>query len=184
VNREEYELFEHLPDRSLNWRGIVRGLGSAQATVWLLADETGNDCFAMDCTGSEIVLARTPLPGARRIFQVAYTKALALRARLLRHDGYDVTSVSGNEVARFVLYAQASPAYDLFVLGHGASNAVRMQMVTWLRARYPSIRIVALNMRGQVIDGLRYNAPSEPESAWLPTISAAVRQSRRYGQLG
>jgi hypothetical protein len=178
---DEYELFEYLPDRSLRWRGLAHGLRGAQATVWLLADETGAECFAMDATRTEIALARTPLRGAKRIFQVAYSTALVNRAHLLRRDGYDVTSVSGNRVARIVL--QARPPYDLFVVGHGASQPERIEMVEWLCAHYPNTRIVALNPCGHVIDGLRYNAPSEPAAAWLPMISAAVEESRHVGQV-
>jgi hypothetical protein len=182
MNREEYELFEHLPDGSLSWRGLVRGLRCAQIRVWQLADATGNACFAMDSTGTEIVLARTPLPGAKRIFQVAYSKVLALRGHLLRRDGYDVTSVSGNHVARFALHTR--PVYDLFVIGHGASDSVRLEMVHWLRACYPNVTIVALNTLGHIIDGLRYNAPSEPVAAWLPMISAALHQNGCVGARG
>jgi len=177
----EYQLFEHLPDRSLNWRGVVRGLVAAQVIVWSLADQTGHECFAMDSTGSEIVLSRTPLPRAKRIFQVAYGKALASRGHLLRCDGYDVTSVSGNEVARDILYGR--PAYDLFVIGRVASDPVRLQIVRWLRARYPDARIVALNTQGHVVEGLRYNAPSEPAAAWLPMVSAAADRGGHVGHV-
>jgi hypothetical protein len=174
MDRDGYELFEFLPDRSLSWRGYVRGLRGAQARVWKLADEVGTECFAVDPTGTDIVLARTPLRGAKRIFQIAYSTALAARAHLLLRNGYDVTSVSGNQVAQFVL--QADPPYDLFVLGHGASQEVRTQMAAWLRSRYPNVRVVALNARGPVIEWLRFNAPNEPASAWLLIVSAAFRE--------
>ena len=181
MDRDGYELFEFLPDRSLSWRGHVRGLRGAQATVWKLADEAGTECFAVDSTGTDIILARTPLRGAKRIFQIAYSTALATRAHLLLRNGYDVTSVSGNQVAQFVL--QGNSAYDLFVLGHGAPQAVRIQMVAWLRSRYPNVRVVALNARGHVIDGLRFNAPNEPSSAWLLIVSAAFGGSIRPGNV-
>lgn len=180
MDRDEYELFQHLPDGRLTWCGLVRSLQAAQVTVWLLADETGNECLAMDPTGSETILSRTPLRGAKRIFQVAYSKALASRAHLLRRSGYDVTSVSGNLAAQFAL--RGHPHYDLFVIGHGASQRIRTEMAIWLRARYPDSGIVALNRHGQVIDGLRYNAPNEPAATWLPVISAAVGQSGHPSQ--
>jgi hypothetical protein len=175
MDRDEYEVFEHRPNGSLGWRGLAYGLRGAWWAVWMLAEEVGAECFATDCTGSTIVLARTPLLGAKCIFQVAYSTALAARAHLLRRDGYDVTSVSGNQIARFVL--QARPRYDLFVVGHHAPQHVRNEMIGWLRVHYPNTRIVALNRRGEVIDGLHYNAPSEPPAAWLSMISAAVAVS-------
>lgn len=174
----EYELFEYRSDGSLNWRGLVNGLEKARAAVWLLADETDRECFAM--LGNKTVLARAPLRGAKRIFQVAYGDTLAARARVLCRDGYDVTSVLGNEKAKYVLARH--PFCDLFVVGHRATERVRSEMVRWLRENYPSTRIVALNMRGHVIDGLRYNAPYDSAAAWLPMISAAADQSRRLGQ--
>jgi hypothetical protein len=182
MDRDDYELLEHLSDGSLNWHGLVHGLQSAQIAVWLLADETGNECVAMDSTGSEIVLARTPLPGAKRIFQVAYSKVLPVRAHLLHRGGFEVSSVSGNEVAQFVLHTR--PHYDLFLIGNDASLPVRMEMVRWLRASYPDPTIVALNSKhGHVIDGPHYNAPSRPAAAWLSTISAALHQSGHAGKL-
>jgi hypothetical protein len=112
LDRDEYELFERRTDGSLNWRGLVRGLDTARVTLWLLAGEIGRECFAMDCRTSEIRLARAPVPGAKRVFQVAYSEALAIRAHLLHRDGYDVTSALGNQVAKFVLSMR--PPYDLF----------------------------------------------------------------------
>ncbi|HTW75851.1 MAG TPA: hypothetical protein VMD56_13120 [Steroidobacteraceae bacterium] len=175
MDRDEYELFERRPDGSSNWRGLVRGLASARASVWLLANELERECFAVDPATKQIVLARTPLQGARRIFQVAYGNALAGRARLLRRDGYDVTSALGNQRARFVLAMR--PHHDLFVLGSAAAQPVRSEMACWLRQNYPNIRIVALNSGGHLINGLRYNAPDEPAAAWLPMIAAAALQS-------
>ena len=181
MDRDEYELFEHRSDGSLGWRGLAYGLRGAWCAVWTLAEEAGSECFATDCTGSKIVLARTPLLGAKSIFQVAYSTALATRAYLLRRDGYDVTSASGNQVAQFVL--QARPRYDLFIVGHRAPPPVRIEMIGWLRLHYPNTRIVSLNRCDDVIDGLHYNAPSEPATAWLSMVSAALAASGRIGQV-
>ena len=172
MDLDEYEVFEHLPDDSLDWRGPVRGLKRAQSRVWQLADGTGHECFAMETTTSKIALARTPLPGAKRIFQVAYGKALSVRARLLHRDGYDVTSAFGNRAARLAL--RALPRYELFVIGHAASESVRLEMAHWIRVCYPHTNIVALNPDERRLDDLRYSAPNEPATGWLPLVSAAV----------
>jgi len=179
---EEFELFERLPGGALSWRGLVPDLGSALVSVCLLADDTGHECRATDPGTGEVMLSRTPLPGGRRILQIAYSRILATRAHLLCRDGYDVTSVTGNQVAEFVL--RTHPAYDLFVVGDAATEGVRLSMVRWLHEHYPATRIVALNRHGQVLDDLRYNAPDEPPSAWLPLVSQAMAQSRRDAQIG
>jgi hypothetical protein len=175
LDREEYELFECRSDGSLSWRGLVRSLKGAQVTVWLLADQTGHQCFAMDSTATEIMLARTPSVGAKRIFQIAYGKKLAARAHLLQRQGFDVTSVSGNRTAKFVL--RYAPPYDLFVIDDPAPGEDRLEMVHWLHATYPNTRILTLNPpQYQGFDELPYNAPSEPAGAWLPLVAAALDQ--------
>lgn len=178
MDHDEYEIFEHLADGSLRWRGNVRGLQGARVKVSSVSDATGNECFAMDSTETEIVLARTPLRGAKQIFQVAYGNALAGRAHLMWHNGYDVTSVSSNRAAQLLLSVPHS--YDLFVIGHEASGAVRLEMIRWMREHDPTTRIVALYPRQNTSDNLTYNAPSEPAAAWLPLISAAVAQGEIF----
>jgi hypothetical protein len=169
---DEFELFQHLPDGSLSWRGVVHSLGAAQMNVWRLAQESLNECFAMDVTRGEIVLARTPLGGVKRIFQIAYSEELAIRGHLLPREDFDVTSVTGNEVAHFVL--RSHPAYNLFMIGHAASDPVRSEMAHWLRTHYPEVRIVSLNRFGHTINSLRHTVPSYPAAAWLTVIAAVV----------
>jgi hypothetical protein len=64
----EYELFERRSDGTLSWRGLVNGLESAWVMVWLLCDETANECFAVDSTASEVAIVRLPLRVSERIF--------------------------------------------------------------------------------------------------------------------
>lgn len=177
----EYELFEYRADGSSSWRGVVHGLESARVAIWLLADEIGRECFATDPATKEIVLARTPFPGAKRIFQIAYGNALSSRAHLLYRHGYDATSAGGNERAKHVL-CMHSPC-DLFVIGDAAPEQVRLEMVRWLRVNYPGTRILALNPpQFPGFDSLRYNAPNEPANGWLKLMSSAVHQSGHIGQ--
>jgi len=72
MDQNDYELFECRTDGCLNWRGLVRGLESARVTVWLLADGIGRKCYAMDSVSRTIVLARTPLERAKRVFHIGY----------------------------------------------------------------------------------------------------------------
>lgn len=161
MDREEYELFEYRPDGSLSWRGLVRGLESARVTVWLLADEIGRECFAMDSTTREIVLARAPQHDGKRVFHVGYGEnTLTERAHRLQLSGCDVTSVLGNQVAMFVLCMH--PPYDLFIIEEAESDRLPLEMMHWVRANYPGIQIIAPQppQLGDV-DELRLKMPTE-----------------------
>ena len=35
--------------------------------------------------------------------------------------------------------------YDFFIVGHAADDEVRKEMVLWLKAHHPGVRILALN---------------------------------------
>lgn len=142
MDREEYELFERLPSGSSNWRGLVKGLESARVRLWLLADEIGRQCFATRSGSRQVVLSRTPWPGARRLFQVGYGDGLAGSARFLHSHGYDVTSACGNRVAQFVLCMH--PPYDFFVIDYSGPERARLEMIDWLRKTYPNTQILLL----------------------------------------
>jgi hypothetical protein len=78
----------------------------------------------------------------KRIFQVAYREEhFVARANLLRCQGYTVTSAIGNEAAKTVL--PLLPPVDLFIIGHAAPEQTRLDMVAWLRGRYPQTSILA-----------------------------------------
>ena len=51
----EYDLFEHMLDGSLQWRGFEKGLEDARQRLRILHLETGNDCFAIDISTNEVV---------------------------------------------------------------------------------------------------------------------------------
>jgi hypothetical protein len=53
VNRS-YDLFERLPDGQLLWRCSASGLENARAALTALAQETKNECLAMDLSTREI----------------------------------------------------------------------------------------------------------------------------------
>jgi len=119
-------------------------------------------------------------PGTRsqQLFQVAYDEKLLFdRGRILRRSGYEVTSVLGNEAAKAVLVQWQQ--IDLFVIGHNAPEQVRLEMVYWLRAHYPGVRILALNPPGvERLEDLRYNATyNAPPDTWLPLVAAGATQT-------
>jgi hypothetical protein len=109
----------------------------------------------------------------KRIFQVAYREEhFVARANLLRCQGYTVTSAIGNEAAKTVL--PLLPPVDLFIIGHAAPEQTRLDMVAWLRGRYPQTSILALNPSHEQLHTLRFNAVHYPPQAWLPLIEAAL----------
>jgi surfactin synthase thioesterase subunit len=170
----DYNLFECLPDGSVMWRGSVKGLESARLKLQELAEGTDNDHFAIRLPAREVVFRadadRSAAELAKRVFQIAYTEHLRQqRADLLRGHGYGVVSVIGNEAAKTLLTALRLRGDDiaLFMVGHGAPESVRNEMVAWLRSRYPSVRIIALNPPNQQIQAADFNVLQNGPELWL-----------------
>jgi hypothetical protein len=109
----------------------------------------------------------------KRIFQIAYREEHFLaRADFLRCQGYTVTSAIGNEAAKALL--PILPRVDLFIIGHAAPEQTRLDMVAWLRERYPRTSVLALNPTHERLGTLRFNAVHYPPQAWLSLIEAAL----------
>ena len=120
-----------------------------------------------------------PPASLRRIFQITYDQALGLRtAELLRSRGYGVISVIGNEAAKVLL--SSIQRYDLFIVGHTAPEEARIEIVNWLKAQYPAVKILALNPPDQQVPKADFNVPHGPEN-WLPIVSTVceLRSSTR-----
>jgi len=66
------------------------------------------------------------------------------------------------------------PRADLLIIGHAAPEQIRLDMVAWLRERYPRTSILALNPSHEQLGTLRFNAVHYPPQAWLPLIEAAL----------
>jgi hypothetical protein len=178
MNRE-YDLFECLPDGSTLWRCVAVGAFDAHLQLYELARTTANELFAIEVlTGEVLARVNTPLVSQqrniKRIFQIAYDDKLHVtRAVQLRTHGYDVSSVVGNEAAKTVLGSVHD--YDLFVVGHAAPEETRIEMVGWLKMKYPKARILAMNPPDcQCLDGADYNVPQNVPGELLRTVSAAL----------
>jgi hypothetical protein len=121
----------------------------------------------MERRGAQFVTDR------KHIFQIAYREEHFLtRAKLLRCQGYAVTSTIGNEAAKTVL--PMLPRVDLFVVGHAAPQQIRLDMVAWLWERYPHTSILALNPSPERLGTLGLNAVHYPSLAWLPLVEGAL----------
>lgn len=175
----EYDLFERLPHGAVIWRGRGSGLKHASLKLEQIAKATPNECFAIHIPSREVVACLNPRAanggGAKFVlFQIAYDETLAsLRTDLLKRRGYEVVTVLGNEAAKTVL---SLPQYcDLFIVGDQAPQETRQEIVAWLRERYPSVPIVALNAAdGRELGSADYNVVSHGADAWLSTISTAL----------
>ena len=67
------------------------------------------------------------------------------------------------------------PAVDLFIVGHTAPEQTREEMVAWLRANYPKVKIVALNpSKDRQLTGVDYNVLLNDHNEWLSLIVAAA----------
>jgi hypothetical protein len=178
VNRE-YDLFERLPDGSALWRGVAVGLEDARSKLEEFARITANEFFAMEVlTGDVVARVNTPLITRQRkiklIFQIAYDeRLLATRAAQLETLGHEVSSVIGNEAAKIVLGSRQE--YDLFIVGHAAPEETRIEVVDWLKRKYPKARILALNPPDcERLDGADYNVRQNLPGMLLPMVETAL----------
>ena len=112
----------------------------------------------------------------RRIFQIAYDGELGLRrAELLRSRGYGVISVIGNDAAKVLL--SSIQHYDFFIVGHAAPEQTRREIVDWLKAQYPGIKILVLNPPDQQVPAADYNVPLNGPETWLPIVFRQLASS-------
>jgi len=179
--QRDYDLFEQFPDGSSLWRGRAAGLAEVRRKLTELSATTANECYAIHLSTKEVV-ARVNLGGSRPkiakklVGQIAYDNAVAInRTNLLRAQGYEVVSVIGNEAAKLVF--DLAPSWNLFIVGYGASNEVREEMVAWLKAKFPSVPVLALNPPAvQELPGADYNVKQNGWESWLPIVINTLGQ--------
>ena len=174
-----YEILEVMPDGSTIKRSVVSGLEFAKVALEALAKRTTNECLAADERTHQVV-AQLNLPPAKRalqrIFQIAYDEHAGLRtAELLRSRGYGVISVLSNDAARVLL--SSIQKYDLFVVGRAAPEKSRHEMVDWLKANYPEVKILALNPSQQPLPKADFNALESDSERWLMFVTERVSMS-------
>ena len=174
----EYELFEQLSDGAPIWRGHASGLHNVRAKLEEMARNTPNECFAIYLPTKEIVarlnVRARGAGGKKVIFQIAYDeKQASERSEILRLCGYEVASVIGNEAAKVILGMQQH--CDLFIIGNGGAEKGRKELVKWLRAKYPDVRILALNSPGiRELAGADFNVEVNGPRAWLRLVTNAL----------
>jgi hypothetical protein len=175
----ELDLFERFPDGSVLWRGTAIDEENAQLKLQEFARMTSNECFAMDTITNEIVARVNSAPlglDARRrvVVQIAYDEVLLLkRAELLRNRGYDVISAFGNESAKAIL--ESGRQFDIFIVGHSAADRIRAEIVSWIKMRFPGVKILALNSaQHKDLEGADYNVVLNGPEKWLALVDSAA----------
>ena len=105
----------------------------------------GNNSGMSDSTVSRYSVPQSELR-KKRILHVEFDRVLlATRHALLETAGFEVISCFSGMAAREV--STASAHFDLFLIGHAAPIDERTDLVTWIRAHFPRIAIIALRSR-------------------------------------
>jgi CheY-like chemotaxis protein len=153
------------------WMEAAASLEGAKARVKILATSSPGEYLIADQETGEKISIR---PKTKRIlFQIGYDeKGLNARAELLRRFGHEVISVTNNEAAKVALCSYHD--VDLFIVGHTAPEQTRKEMVAWLRANYPKVKIVALNPSNDQLIGADHNVLLNDHDEWLALLAAAA----------
>ena len=108
------------------------------------------------------------------VFQIGYDeKDLNARADLFRRVGHQVISVLDNEAAKHAL--RSIEKVDVFVVGHTAPEQTRKEMVDWLKANFPNLKIVALiPSANRQLPRADYNIVLNDWDEWLSLLAAAT----------
>jgi hypothetical protein len=157
---------------SLRWLEAADDLERAKARVQVLAASSPGEYLIFNHqTGKRVSIKPEP---KRIVFQIGdEEKELNARAELLRRFGHEVISVPDNVAARAALTGVAR--VDLFIVGHSAAEQTRTDMVDWLKANYPKVKILALNpSQNRALAGADYNVVLNDTNEWLSLVTAAA----------
>jgi len=156
---------------SLHWLEGAVNVERATARVRVLAASSPGEYVITNLTGKKISVE---FPAKRIMFQIGYDeKELNARAELFRRCGHKVISVADNEAAKRVLPSIHS--VDVFVVGHTAPEQTREEMVKWLKANFPKVKIVALIPSGnRQVPRADYNIVVNDWDKWPSLLAAAA----------
>ncbi len=165
-----FDIFK-LESGELRWMELAADVERAKARVKMLATSSpGEYIIANQETGEKISIKTQT---KRILFQIGYDeKGINARAELLRRFGHEVISVTNNEAAKVALSSYHD--VELFIVGHTAPEQTRKEMVAWLKANYPKVKIVALNPSRDQLLGADYNVILNEHDEWLSLLAAAA----------
>jgi hypothetical protein len=153
------------------WMEAAVDLERAKARVKVLAASSPGEYIIFNQETSERISIKSET--RRIVFQIGYDeKGLNARAELLRRFGHEVISVTHNEAAKVALSSFRD--VDVFIVGHTAPEQTRKEMVAWLKANYPKVKIVALNPSKDQLLGADCNVALNDHDEWLSLLAAAA----------
>ena len=166
-----FHIFKVQSDGSLRWMEAAADVERAKARVRVLAVSSPGEYVITNMTGEKISIKTLP---KRIVFQIGYNeKELNARAELFRRCGHEVISVPDNEAAKQALNSIHN--VDIFVVGQAAPEQTRKEMVDWLKANFPKIKVVALipsaNHKLQSAD---YNVVLNDWDEWISVLRVAT----------
>jgi CheY-like chemotaxis protein len=155
----------------LRWMELEVDLERAKARVKMLAASSPGEYIIVSQQSGEKISIRPP--AKRILFQVGYEeKGLNARVELLRRFGHEVISVTHNEAAKVALSSFRD--VDLFIVDYTAPEQTRKEIVSWLKANYPRVKIIALNPSKDQLIGADYNVVLNDHDEWLSLLAAAA----------
>lgn len=166
-----FHIFRVHVDGSRRWVEGAVSLECAQARVKVLAASSPGEYVITNLTGQEIWVKSQP---KRIMFQIGYDeRELSARAELFRRIGHEVISVADNEAAKRALSSFCD--VDVFVVGHTAPEQTRKEMVDWLKANFPRVKIVALIPSAtRPLPCADYNVVLNDLDEWMTLLAAAA----------
>lgn len=132
-----FHVFKVKSDGTLQWLEGAVSVERATARVKVLTASSPGEYVITNLTG------KVEFPPKRIMFQIGYDeKELNAREEMFRRCGLEVISVADNDSAKRALSSIRN--VDVFVVGHAAPEQTRREMVEWLKATFPKVKIVAL----------------------------------------
>src|SRR5947208_4589608 len=158
-------------DGSLHWLEGAVNVERATARVRVLAASSPGEYVITNLTGKKISVE---FPAKQIMFQIGYDeKDLNARAELFRRCGHKVMSVAEDEAAKRALTSIQN--VDVFVVGHTAPEETRKEMVDWLKANFPKIKVVALiPSASRPLASADFNIVLNDWDEWLSLLAAAT----------
>ena len=166
-----FHIFRVHIDGSRHWMEGAASLERAQARVKVLAASSRGEYVITNLTGQNLWVKSQP---KRIMFQIGYDeRELNARAELFRRLGHEVISVADNGAAKRALRSFCD--VDVFVVGHTASEQTRKEMVDWLKANFPKVKIVALIPSvTRPLPSADYNVVLNDLDEWMTFLAATA----------
>ena len=166
-----FHIFKMQSDGSRRYIEGAVSVERGKARVQVLAASSPGEYVITDLTGHEISIKWHP---RRIMFQIGYDeRELNARAELFRRMGHEVISVPDNEAAKLALSSACN--VDVFVVGYTAPEQMRKEMVDWLKANFPMVKIVALiPSANRQLPRADYNVVLNDCDEWMSLLAATA----------